>query len=106
MHAMIFCCGWETKSLNTIFIYVFTSMSNYMRCGNTLYLWFYRVSSEIYGGVPPTLDDKQTESQMVHLFVGSLFVQNTGLQYKNKLKHILDESVLRFYDKFLGIIVN
>ena len=82
IHAMILCCGWETKSINTIFSYVFTFMSNDMRCGKTLSHWFYKVSSEIYGGVPTTLDDIQTESQMVHLFVDSLFVHNTGFQLK------------------------
>ena len=82
MHAMIFRCGWETKSLHTIYRYVFTSMSNDMRCGKNLVHWFYKVSSDIYDGVPTTLDDIRTESQMVHLFVDSLFVHNTGLQYK------------------------
>ena len=106
MHAMILNCVWETKSLHTIFRYILTFMSNDMRYGKTLAHCFYKVSSEIYGGVTPILDDIQTESPMVHLIVGSIFVHNTVLQYKNKLKHILDESVLRFYDKFLGIIVN
>ena len=82
MHAMIFRCGWETKSLHTIYRYVFTSMSNDMRCGKTLAHWFYKVSSDIYGGVTPTLDEIQTDSHMVHLFVGIIFVHNTGLHYK------------------------
>ena len=73
MQTMISCCGWETKSLHTIFSYVFISMSNDTRCGKTLANWFYKVSSEIYGGVPHTLDDIRTGSQMVHLFINSLF---------------------------------
>ena len=36
MHAIIFRCGWETNSIHTIFSYLFTSLSNGMRCGNTL----------------------------------------------------------------------
>ena len=81
-----------------------TSMSNDMRCGKTLAHWFYKVSSDIYGGVTPTLDEIQTDSHMVHLFVGIIFVHNTGLHYK-KLKHILSAYVLRCYDAFLGIIL-
>ena len=94
MHAMIFRCDWETKSLHTIFSYVFTSMSNDMRCGKTLAHWFYKVSSDIYGGVTTTLDDIRTESHTVHLFVDIIFVHNTDLWYKTKLKHILAASVL------------
>ena len=59
MHAMIFPSGWETKSLNKKLSYGFTSMSNDMKCVNTLAHCFYKVSIEIYGGVPPTLDDIQ-----------------------------------------------
>ena len=101
-----FCCGCETKIIHIIFSYVFTSMSNVMKCGKTLSHWFYRVSNDIYSGVPPTLDDVWNESQMVHLFVDSIFVYNNGLCYKTKLNHILAASVLRLYDAFLGIIGN
>ena len=66
----------------------------------------FKVYKKIYGGVTSTLDDIQTESQMDHLFVDSIFVKNTGLRYKTKLNHILAASVLRFYDVFIGIIVN
>ena len=57
MHVMIFYCGWEKKSLLTIFSYVLTSMSNETRCENTVAHWLYNMYSEIYSGVPPTLDD-------------------------------------------------
>ena len=80
MHAMILNCVWETKSLHTIFRYILTFMSNDMRYGKTLAHCFYKVSNEIYGGIPPTLDYTRTESHMVHLFADSLFVHNTGLQ--------------------------
>ena len=57
MNAMIFCCEWDTNSLHTILSYVFKSMSNYMGCGKTLAHWNYKVSSDVYGGIPPTLYD-------------------------------------------------
>ena len=57
MHALIFICGWETKGIHTIFSYMFTSLSNERRCGNTLAHWFFKQSDEIYGGIPPSLDD-------------------------------------------------
>ena len=106
MQAMISHCGWETKSLHTIFRYVFTSISNDIICGNNLARWFYKVYSEIYGGVPPTLDYIRTESHMVNLFLGSIFVHNTGIHYKTKLNHILAAYALRFYDGFLDIIIH
>ena len=81
-------------------------MSNDMICGKNLAHWFYKVYIDIYGGVPPTPDDIRTESQMVHLFLDSLFVHNTGIQYKTKFNHILAASVLQFYDAFPGIIGN
>ena len=79
MYATILCCGWKTKSLHNIFSHIFTSMSNVTICGKTLDHWFYKVSSDIYRGVPPTLDDIQTDLQMVHLFLNSLSFHNTGL---------------------------
>ena len=45
MHALIFWCGWETKSLHTIFSYIFTSLSNDIRCGNNLSQWFFKQSN-------------------------------------------------------------
>ena len=66
----------------------------------------FKVYKKIYGGVTSTLDDIQTESQMDHLFVDIIFVKNTGLRLKTKLNNILAASVLRFYDVFIGIIVN
>ena len=77
-----------------------------MRFGNTLVHCYYKLSSDIYGGVPPTLYYIQTESQMFHLFVNNIFVHNTGLPYKTKSKHILATSVLKLSDAFLGIIGN
>ena len=106
MHAIIFRCGWETKSLHTIFSYIFTSMSNDMMCGKTLAHWFYKVYSDINGGVTPNLDDIKTEYQMVHLFANIIYVHNTGIRYKTKFKDILHASVLQFYDAFPGIIGN
>ena len=43
MHALIFSFCWETKILHTIFSYIFTSLSNYMRCGKTLDHMFLKV---------------------------------------------------------------
>ena len=106
MHDMIFRCGWDSNIQHKIFSYVFTSMSNGMRCGNTQAHWFYKVPSEIYCGFPPTFDDIQTQYNMVQVFVNSLFIHNTGLHYKKKLNNILSVYVLIFYDEFLGIIGN
>ena len=57
MHAMILRCSWDIKSLNKISSSVFTSMSNYMKCVNNIARWCNKLYSEIYSGVPPTLDD-------------------------------------------------
>ena len=47
-----FWCRWEINSLYTIFSYILTSLSNDMRCGKTLYHWFFKKSNYIYGGRP------------------------------------------------------
>ena len=73
MHTLIFRCGWETNSIHTIFSYLFTSLSNAMRCGKTLAHWFFKQSNAIYGGTPPSLDDIKTEPELVKLFVDALF---------------------------------
>ena len=40
MHDLIFSCGWETKSLHTIFSSNLVFLSNDTRCVNTLAHWF------------------------------------------------------------------
>ena len=60
MHALIFRCGWETNNIHTIFSYLFTSLSNDMRCGKTLAHWLFKQLNEIYGGTPPSLDNIKT----------------------------------------------
>ena len=106
MHDIIFCCGWDTKSLHTIFSYFFTSISNEMRCGKTPAHWFLKMSSEIYGGLPTTLDDNLTDSDKATLFVNYIFVHNTGIQNNKRFKRILAAYILIFHDAFIGIIGN
>ena len=43
MHALVFCCVCDTKSLRTIFRNIFTSLSNGMRYGKTLSHWFSKI---------------------------------------------------------------
>ena len=77
MHAIIFHCVWETKSLHTISSYIFTSSSNVMIFVNTLSHWFLKLSNNMYGYVPPTLEDTKTKPDLVHLIVKSLFFHKT-----------------------------
>ena len=42
MHALVFRCGWETNSIHTIFSYLFTSLSNDIRCGKRLAQCFFK----------------------------------------------------------------
>ena len=84
MHSLMFWCKWETKSLHTIFRYIFTSLSNDMRCGKTLSHWFFKQSNEVYGGISPNLDNKKTEPDLVNLFLSNicLFKKKTRTQNK------------------------
>ena len=79
MHALIFICGWEANSIHNIFSYILISLSNHMRCGKNISHWFFKQSNEIYGGVPPTLDDIKIEPDLVSLFVDSMFFHRTQL---------------------------
>ena len=106
IHAMIYCCGWETQILHTTFSYVFSYMSNGMRCGNTIARWYFNMSSDIYSCVPPTIYYIQTESEKVQFFVNVFFFHKTGIQSSKKLKHIPAASVLKPHDAFIGIIKN
>ena len=74
-----------------------------MRCGTTIAHLFYEVSSDIYGGIPPTLDDIQNEYEKVKLFANSPFIHNTGIQNNKNLKLIVAASLLKFDDAFLDI---
>ena len=106
MHALIFWCGWETKSIHNILSYIFTSLSNDMICGKTISHWFFKQSNEIYGGTPPSLYNIKTEPELVNFFVDYLFVQRTHIPHKTKFKRIFDATVLILHDAFLGIIGN
>ena len=106
MHALIFFCRLYTKSLHIIFSYTFTSLSNYIRGEKTLSRWFIEVSNEIYVGVPPILDNIQTEPQKVKFSVDSMFVKKIGIIHNTKLKQILDASVKIFHSSLLEIIWN
>ena len=57
LYALMFHCGWDTKSPHTISGYIFTSLSNGMICVNTLALSLFKVYNENYWCVPPTLDN-------------------------------------------------
>ena len=106
MHALIFRCGWETNSIHTIFSYLFTLLSNGMRCGNTLDHWLFKQSNEIYGGTPPSLDNIKTEPESEKLFVNAIFVHRTHISHKTKFKSILAATVLRFHGSFIEVIGN
>ena len=76
-----------------------------MRCGKTLDHWFFKKANDIYGGTPPSLDNK-TEPDFVNLFVDYLFCHRTQITHKTKFKCILAATVLIFHDAFLGMIGN
>ena len=77
-----------------------------MRCGKTLAHWFFNKSNDIYGGVPPILDNMKTEPDLVNLFVDSLFFHRTQHTNKKTFKRIVAATIMRFHDVFLGIIGN
>ena len=77
-----------------------------MRYGKTLVHWFFKISNEIYGVFPPTLDDIQTEPKNLKLFVDSIFVQKTRITHTTKLKRIIADSIMIFHQAFSSIIGN
>ena len=78
IHALIFWCGWETNSIHTIFSYLFTSLSNDMRCGKTLARWLFKQSNKIYGVPPQFLKiSKQNPNFWISLLVHSLSTERT-----------------------------
>ena len=72
----------------------------------TLSHWFFKVSNDIYGGVPPTLDGIKTEHEKVKLFLYSLSFNKTGIMHNTKLQRIIISYILIFHEAFLGIIGN
>ena len=85
MHPLIFQCGWETKSLHTIFSYICTSLSNDMISEKTLAHWFFKQSNKIHGGVPLTLDNIKIEADLVKLSVNLLFCLQNTTHTQNKV---------------------
>ena len=92
--------------MHTIFSYIFTSISNGMRCKKTLAHWFFNQSYGIYGGVPTTLKDIKIDPGLVNLFVEYLFVHKTQLTHKTNFKRILAATIMIFHEEFLGMIRN
>ena len=85
IHVLIFQCGWETKSLHTIFSSIFSFLSNDKIFEMTVAHRFFNQSNKIHGGVPPTLDNIKTEADLVNVSVNLLFVYRTQLTHKNKV---------------------
>ena len=104
MHALIFRCGWETNSIHTIFSYLFTSLSNSTRFGNTLFHWLFKQSNEIYGGNPPKSWRYQNRTWIGEFDCWcTLCPQNA---HYGQFKRILAATVLRFHGSFLEVIGN
>ena len=101
MHALIYWCGGETNIIHTIFFYLLTLLCNDIIYGNTLALWLFKQSKEIYGAPPPSLDDIKTEPELVILCVDALFFYITHIRHKTKFKRILAATVQRFHGSFL-----
>ena len=87
-------------------IYLFNSLSNDKRCGNTLAHCFFKLANEIYGGTPTSLDNIKIEPEFAILFVDLLFVQRTHITHKTKFKLLLADTILIFHGSFLEIIGN
>ena len=64
---------------------------------NTLSRWLFNVSNDIYCVIPQTLDDIQTDTEKVNVFVNYMFVHKTGIMHNTKLKWILAASVMIFH---------
>ena len=80
VHALVFCCGWETNSNQTIFSYIFTYLPNNIICVKTLAHWFFKIWMKFLG-LPPTLDDIKTEPEKLNMSVDSLFVNKTWIMH-------------------------
>ena len=104
MHDIIFRCGLQTKSLHNIFSYIFNSQSNDMRYGQNIDQWFFKQSNEIYGGIPPTLDNIKTEPELVNFFVDSMFFHRHKSHKKQSLRVFLLPMFLDFMMHLLELL--
>ena len=101
-HAITFRCGWDQKTMHTIFDYVVRSLKNDLMAGKTIAGWTLQLCGEIMGGYAPMLEDISTEKEKVPAFVELLLGHQE--HFDTEVKNLLVASVLRFHNQFLELL--
>ena len=98
--AQIFRTGWELRGFHTIFDYVVGSKTRINQAGKALSGW----SSEIGGGVPPTLSSIRSSPKLVDDFVLALFGDDIEQRWPVSIRNMLTATLLRHYEDFIIVI--
>jgi hypothetical protein len=88
-------CGFHT-----IFDYVVGSKTLTNQAGKALSGW----TSEIGGGIPPTLSSIRSSPELVNDFVLALFGDDIEQRWPASIRNMLTATLLRHYEDFIIVI--
>jgi hypothetical protein len=98
--AQIFCTGWELRGFHTIFDYVVGSKTLTNQAGKALSGW----TSEIGGGIPPTLSSIRSSPELVNDFALALFGDDIEQRWPASIRNMVTATLLRHYENFIIVV--
>lgn len=103
-YAPIFRSGFRSKSIHTIFDYVFGSAELLRQAGKSLAMWNTKIGETTMGGQPPTFDDIDTDIEGLKKFTDVLFEDDTVGRWSPKVRELLVMTLLLRYDQFVDVL--
>lgn len=103
-YAPIFRSGMRSKSIHTIFDYIFGSTELLRQAGKTLSMWVMKLGDTIMGGQPTTFDDIDTDVGKLKKFTDILFEDDVNRRWHPKVRELLVTTLLLRYDQFVDIL--
>jgi hypothetical protein len=103
-YAPILRSGLKSKSIHTIFDYIFGSTELLHQAGKTLSRWTTKIGESTVGGQPPTFYDINTDVDALKKFTNVIFENDTDKRWHPKVRELLVMTLLLRYDQFVDVL--
>ncbi|CAB9508633.1 expressed unknown protein [Seminavis robusta] len=103
-YAPIFRSGLKSKSIHTIFDYIFGSAELLRQGGKALSRWVTKIGETTVGGQPPTFDDIDTDPDALRRLTDVIFEDDADGRWHPKVRELLVMTLLLRCDQFVDIL--
>lgn len=103
-YAPIFRSGMRSKSIHTVFNYIFGSSTMIQEAGKSLSMWTTKIGNTLMGGQPPCFDDIDTDPETLKKFTDTLFEDDVEKRWHPKVRELLVMTLLLRYDQFVDVL--